>query len=305
MKKRKRYHVVIIREDGKQVHNRVLEWFQVKRHLTLAGSVAGTLLVGTLAFFVVAGWSGNLVVRNLDLMRKEHQLRSTLSTLNKTLEETKARIAKSEQQLAGMEELARQQNLRVPKVAGVGGPAPGAASVEVPTGLGDARIDDLAVGIQSLRDQADVVLHETQDVGRVLGPHLDSLARTPSVWPVKGCIASGFGERQDPIDGEPSVHEGIDISAPYGSPVQAPAEGLVIFTGWKQGYGNCIEVSHGNGLVTRYGHLSKVLVRPGQSVKRWQKIGLVGSTGRSTGAHLHYEVRRYDQAINPKRFLLF
>lgn len=305
-KRERRYHVVILREDGKQVHNRVLEWFQVKRHLTLAGTVGGGLLLGTLAFFLTAAWSGNLVARNLELLKKEHQLRTSLTALDKTLEEARTKLSQSERQLASMEELAKQQNLTLPVPAGVGGPATSSSAPPL-TGasLADPKVRDLAAGIADLRDQADAVLHETQDVSRVLRPHLEELARTPSIWPVKGFISSSFGSRQDPIDGEPAVHEGIDISAPFGSPVQAPAEGLVIFTGWKQGYGNCIEISHGNGLVTRYAHLSKILVKPGQSVKRWQRIGLVGSTGRSTGAHLHYEVRRGDRPVNPKRFLLF
>jgi murein DD-endopeptidase MepM/ murein hydrolase activator NlpD len=305
-KRKKRYHVIILREDGKQVHNRVLEWFQVRRHLTFFGSVGASLLLGTVAFFLTAAWSGNLVARNLELLKKEHQLKTSLTALNKTLDEARSRLSQSERQLASMEELAKQQNLTLPTPAGVGGPASDSAAPP-PAGvsLADPGVRDLAAGIADLRDQADAVLHETQDVSRVLRPHLEELARTPSIWPVKGFIASGFGSRQDPLDGEPAIHEGIDISASFGSPVVAPAEGLIIFTGWKQGYGNCIEISHGNGLVTRYAHLSKILVKPGQNVKRWQRIGLVGSTGRSTGAHLHYEVRRNDRPINPKRFLLF
>jgi murein DD-endopeptidase MepM/ murein hydrolase activator NlpD len=305
-RKQKRYHVVIIREDGKQVHNRVLEWFQVKRHLTFFGGITGALVLGTLAFFLVAAWSGNLVARNLELLKKERTLRASLLDMSKTLEEARNRISESEHQLAGIEELARQQNLTVPKAAGLGGPTGDLPFSAVPgVSSNDNSLGNLSSSIRDLKDQANAVYTETQDVTRILRPHLEQLARTPSIWPVKGFISSGFGARKDPIDGEPAIHEGIDISAPLGSPVMAPAEGLVIWTGWKQGYGNCIEISHGGGLVTRYGHLSKILVKTGQSVKRWQRIGLVGSSGRSTGAHLHYEVRRNDRPVNPKRFLLF
>ena len=85
----------------------------------------------------------------------------------------------------------------------------------------------------------------------------------------------------------------------------ATAEGVVVFAGYKRGYGNTVDISHGNGVLTRYAHLSKILVKPGQTLKRWQRVGNVGSTGRSTGAHLHYEVRKNDRALNPKRYLLF
>jgi murein DD-endopeptidase MepM/ murein hydrolase activator NlpD len=122
---------------------------------------------------------------------------------------------------------------------------------------------------------------------------------------VKGFVGSTFGGRPDPIHGSAEFHEGIDICAPYGSPVQAPADGLVVFAGWKTGYGNTIEISHETGLLTRYGHLSKILVTPGQKVTRWQKIGSVGTSGRTTGSHLHYEVRRDDRPLNPKSYILF
>ena len=169
----------------------------------------------------------------------------------------------------------------------------------------DRRVRAIADGIADLNDQVDSVYRETEGLTKVLGPHLDDLAHTPSIWPVKGFITSGFGSRSDPFDGEPEYHQGIDISAPYGSPVAAPAAGLIIAAGWRRGLGQAIEISHGNGLSTVYGHLSKILVKPGQEVKRNQRIGLVGSTGRSTGAHLHYEVHRGGRPVNPKRYLLF
>ncbi len=299
-RKERRYHVVVLREDGKPVHNRVLEWIQVKRHLMVLGGIVGTLLLGTLAFLILAAWQGSLVKKNLDLSSREHEMRTAFSDLSRVLDETRDRLNRTEHQLSVMEELARQQNLRLPAEPGVGGPSPSARPTPTSTDVGE-----LAEQIHALKGQVDEMCQETQQLSAALEPHLQNLARTPSVWPTKGFIISSFGARQDPFDGMPEHHEGIDIAAPLGSAVSATAEGVVVFAGYKRGYGNTVEISHGNGMLTRYAHLSKILVKPGQTVKRWQRIGSVGSTGRSTGAHLHYEVRKNDRALNPKRYLLF
>lgn len=301
---RKRYHVMIIREDGKQVHNRVLEWFQVRRGLTFAGSAAGLVVASVLGVLLMAGWTGNLIRHNHQLKKNERQLQASLGELSKTLDEARSHLSKSQEQLSSMEELARQQNLTLPKSPGLGGPAPHPVSVpSLPPP--DGKVGDLASGIAELKARADSIYTQTQGVGSVLKPRLEQMSHIPSLWPVKGFITSGFGNRQDPIEDGSDYHTGVDISAPYGSPVQAPAEGLVIFCGWQQGYGNCVEISHGGGLVTRYAHLSKILVKPGQKMKRWQRIGLVGTSGRSTGSHLHYEVLRNGKPSDPRRYLIY
>jgi murein DD-endopeptidase MepM/ murein hydrolase activator NlpD len=127
---------------------------------------------------------------------------------------------------------------------------------------------------------------------------------TPSLWPVSGKLESGLGGRRNPFSGRGfEYHEGQDIDAPYGTPVQVTANGRVIIAGRQRGYGNVVYVDHGNGLSTRYGHLSEVVVTVGQTVTRGQTIGLVGSTGRSTGPHLHYEVRINNQPVDPRQYL--
>jgi murein DD-endopeptidase MepM/ murein hydrolase activator NlpD len=301
---KKRYHVMIIREDGKQVHNRVLEWFQVRRGLAFAGSAAGIMIASVAGIVLMASWTGSLIRHNHQLKEKEQRLQSSLGELSQTLNEARSRLSESQEQLTSIEELARQQNLALPKNPGLGGPASHPVSASA-LPFKDAGIGALASGIAELKSRADSVYTETEDIGRVLRPHLEEMSRIPSLWPVKGFITSGFGRRQDPIEDGTDFHTGVDISAPYGSPVKAPAEGLVVFSGWHQGYGNCVEISHGGGLVTRYGHLSKILVRSGQNLKRWKKIGLVGTSGRSTGSHLHYEVLRNGQPTDPRRFLIY
>jgi murein DD-endopeptidase MepM/ murein hydrolase activator NlpD len=128
---------------------------------------------------------------------------------------------------------------------------------------------------------------------------------TPTLWPVDGTLEGGFGGRRNPFGGPGyEFHSGQDIEAAWGTPVVAGASGRVSFVGWQNGYGQLVVVDHGSGLTTRYGHLSHIDVELNQTVSRAQLLGKVGSTGRSTGPHLHYEVRINDQPVNPLPYLL-
>lgn len=129
-------------------------------------------------------------------------------------------------------------------------------------------------------------------------------AATPSIWPAHGWLTSTMGSRRDPINGDRDYHSGLDISADHGSPVYATADGTVIQASREGAYGNLVVIDHGYGLETRYGHLSAYRVRAGADVKRGDILGLVGSTGRSTGSHLHYEVRVNGRLLNPLQLLL-
>jgi murein DD-endopeptidase MepM/ murein hydrolase activator NlpD len=130
------------------------------------------------------------------------------------------------------------------------------------------------------------------------------LASAPSIWPVRGWVTSDFSVRLDPYTGERVMHEGIDVAGSVGTPVRAPADGTVVFSGLEGGYGHVLVIDHGYGLKTRYGHLSRIDVKLGEKVKRGQFIAAVGNTGRSTGPHLHYEVRVNGVADNPRKFIL-
>jgi murein DD-endopeptidase MepM/ murein hydrolase activator NlpD len=129
-------------------------------------------------------------------------------------------------------------------------------------------------------------------------------AATPSIWPAHGWLSSSVGRRTDPITGGADYHQGLDISADAGTPVYATADGTVMLAQREGAYGNLITIDHGYGLETRYGHLSKYEVKSGSQVKRGQVIGRVGSTGRATGPHLHYEVRVNGRLLNPLQLLL-
>jgi murein DD-endopeptidase MepM/ murein hydrolase activator NlpD len=126
----------------------------------------------------------------------------------------------------------------------------------------------------------------------------------PTGRPVEsGWISSGYGRRSDPITGKRTLHEGVDFAGKSGSDILAVASGVVVFAGEKSGYGRLVEIDHGNGLSTRYGHNSKLLVQEGEVVKQGQTIALLGSTGRSTGPHVHFEVLRGGRHVNPARYL--
>ncbi len=132
----------------------------------------------------------------------------------------------------------------------------------------------------------------------------DLLARTPSIWPTQGWLTCGFGYRQSPFTGLREFHRGVDVSTKPGTPVIAPADGVVVEVGNDPDYGEIIRLDHGLGHKTFYAHLSEVVVKKGQKVHRGQMIGKVGNTGRSTGPHLHYEVHLNGTAVNPLRYVL-
>ena len=133
----------------------------------------------------------------------------------------------------------------------------------------------------------------------------DAGGNVPDMWPILGPINSGFGEREDPVlgNGEGEFHKGVDIGSPDGTPVHAPAGGVVIKAGMGSGYGREIQIDHGNGIVTVYGHLQGWNVVEGQTVVKGEVIGFVGHSGRTTGSHLHYEVQVRGSAVNPHKYL--
>lgn len=130
------------------------------------------------------------------------------------------------------------------------------------------------------------------------------LAGTPSVCPTKGTITSRFGWRPSPVSGASTYHKGLDIAKNNGAPIVAPANGIVTFAGRQRGYGNCVEIRHANGITTMYAHMRSYTIKCGQKVKRYDVIGYVGNSGRTTGPHLHYEVRERGKHVDPMKYIL-
>lgn len=179
------------------------------------------------------------------------------------------------------------------------GPYSSPADLKGPAGLEGEETDlaDLAV----LADQLD---GKFQQVVTMVDDKSLLLASTPSIWPVRGWVSSGFATRRDPMSGLPQFHKGLDISTPLGRPVSSPAEGVVVYANYFKGFGKVIRVRHAFGYETYYGHLDRFAVRVGQTVKRGQVIGYVGNTGKATAAHLHYEVHVNGKPVNPMNYIL-
>jgi murein DD-endopeptidase MepM/ murein hydrolase activator NlpD len=182
-------------------------------------------------------------------------------------------------------ELARQARMEtaveVDQQLGIGGPETVAAL--------DKAADKLESGVRQIGDR--------------LRADFLRLASIPAGLPVNGYISDGFGMRRNPFSGEGrEFHEGVDLAVDFGTAVSATADGLVIWAAPHAGYGNAVVVYHSNGITTRYGHLSKITVEQGQRVKRGDQVGHAGSTGRSTGPHVHYEIRENDQPVDPQRY---
>jgi len=189
---------------------------------------------------------------------------------------------------------------------GVGGPY-GLSTNSFTTAMGRGAanmVERLSNGLDHLGKQAKIQSISFQELDNFFKNQKSLLSSTPSIWPIRGWVTSGFGFRKSPFTGLREKHEGWDIAARNGSPVRTTDDGVVVVEGREYGYGNLVEIDHGYGLVTRYGHNSKHLVKVGDRVKRGQVIALVGNTGRSTGPHLHYEVLLNGVPANPKNYIL-
>lgn len=159
------------------------------------------------------------------------------------------------------------------------------------------RIDE-AIKESNLKEQSVIQLWE------LLSDRQSLLAATPSIKPVRAPIGSRFGYRVDPFNGRQKMHAGLDMVAGPGTPVRAPADGVVSFAGWDEQYGKLVSIDHGYGVLTRYGHNSQIYVQVGQKVSKYDVISAIGSTGRSTGPHLHYEVRVSGIPVDPSNYIL-
>ncbi len=176
---------------------------------------------------------------------------------------------------------------------------------------GEIAAENTSKDYASLVVRIDKAVQETQlkeqsviDLWESLSERQSLINSTPNMKPAKGWITSRFGYRTSPFSGKTALHAGLDIAAAPGSPVYAPADGVVVFASYDESYGKLITVDYGYGVITRFGHLSQIYVQAGQKVNKWDVIGAVGNTGRSTGPHLHYEVRINGTPVDPLNYIL-
>lgn len=267
------------------------------------GLVAGSFFLLTLigAFFVWSHFSAK--VNPVEIAR----LRSENEKLRDVNQEFESSIRTLQDQLTSYEDRTRQLAI-VAGIAALGDASGTGDTAEAGIG-GGTPVDpvDGEIGADDLPQMASR-MKQMDGTLTVVAAKLQQRARwisqTPAITPVKGIFTSAFGSRSDPLTHGHGNHQGVDIAAAPGQPVRASADGIVMRAGNNGGLGNAIFVAHGFGITTRYGHLSKIEVRPGQKVKRGDIIGRVGNTGRSTGYHLHYEVRQDGDPVNPLVYIL-
>ncbi|MEA2235640.1 MAG: hypothetical protein QOC81_364 [Thermoanaerobaculia bacterium] len=237
-------------------------------------------------------------------LSQTHEL-SKLRHENKDLQTANEQFSKSVESLRGQLRTVEDRTRKLAIYAGISSLDDSAQQGGVgglrPSDLGDNpyRDDVDKMAFRSRRIEGDLSVLEQKLVAQS-----QLLASTPSIAPVRGILTDGFGGRSDPFTGEAGTHNAVDISSAIGQAVRAPADGIVVKAEWANGYGNVIYLSHGYGYSTRYGHLSAYAAKPGQHVKRGDIIAYVGSTGRSTGPHLHYEVRLNNNPVNPLEYIL-
>ncbi len=261
--------------------------------------VGGTLLVGyaTISRRVDLARTARLQEENARLARELGDLHGRLSTLADTLSEISHRDAKI-RILANLEPIDPQV-----QAAGIGGPL-GTNPLSAATAL-LRRSAEVRVDVDALIRRANLLASSFSAAAESLAAHSQRLAATPSIMPTRGWLSSAFAAmRSHPILHVARPHEGIDVSAPMGTPIEAPAAGVVRSSKWEPGYGNTVEIDHGYGIVTRFAHASRILVRAGQRVARGQRIALVGNSGLATGPHLHYEVHVNGRAVDPLKYVL-
>ncbi len=274
------------------------------RQVLLAAAVTVTLTTVSLAFslYSLAGLPEKWTMEEQMLTQRLYlnQLSTRLDEAERTLD----RVRRLDRKLRVILGEGADQGGRT--VLGVGGPGAGDldrydALLDDESRIELARLDlnTDEVGIEAASQE--VRLHDLHALLLDQSVRLDS---TPSVWPIRGWVTSGFGVRTSPFTGSRKFHEGIDIAARLGNPVYSTADGMVLFAGVKSGYGKVVFVDHGYGVSTRYGHLSGIDVTAGQRVQRGEIVGRVGSTGRSTGPHLHYEVLLAGVPVNPYSYIL-
>jgi len=265
------------------------------RAMVLAGAAVAISIVLSIIAMV---YTGSAVTRRAQVERlkdENNQLTRVNQELEQTIDDVQARLDEFEERTSRLALAAGMDTDRL--VAS----EVGATTDRVGSG---GPYDRLPESPQRLDLQGNLIDRRLALVEEQLLDQRNLLASTPTVAPVLGILTDGFGSRKDPITGRRAFHRGLDISARRGTTVVAPADGVVVFAGRDGGLGRVVRISHGFGFTTVFGHLQKTLVEPGDEVARQQPIGLLGSTGRSTGPHVHYEVHVDGRAVDPLYYIL-
>lgn len=269
----------------------------------------GSLGVAAMMLAMLLGYA--TIRRSLDLARSERlelenaRLTDALNLLGSQVSALTDTVASLEVQDAQLRLLANIDPIDAQVHAvGIGGPLP-SGFPEAPSTPLLGRAGQVRVDLNALVRRANLLSVSFREAGDSLALHAKRLAATPSIMPTAGWLTSAFSRmRNHPILHVKRAHEGLDVTAPMGTPIEAPASGVVASSGWEAGYGNTVTIDHGYGILTKFAHASRLLVKAGQQVERGDRIALVGATGLSTGSHLHYEVHVNGRPVDPRRYIL-
>lgn len=294
-----KYHVVIFKEKcGTSRNLRLRGWFGVFGFLILCGLVGGNLWF----------WEKYEVARRAQAKLEEAE--RTIEDQNNQLVGMVSQISELQDDLERVRQFDAKLRLmmnmeRDPENTAVGGATSEDFSRSyLPLHRQELMVRKMNNFLKQLSGEIRLEEVRQQDLLQTLRSNRDALATIPSVWPIEGFITSRFGSRPSPFTGRSEHHKGLDISARSGTPIYAPGKGTVTFSGVDGAYGNSIIVQHGAGLTTRYAHMQRCVAKEGQIIQRGELIGFVGNTGRSSGPHLHYEVRLNGLNVDPLRYIL-
>lgn len=277
-----KYHTVILVPHARA---RLRKWRISNLQIGLALG-AFTLLTTASVFILVSFFTGGVDSAQVERLRRQNQeLRQANGTFERSIADLQGKLGDYESRTRKLAIVAGLDGFEGSE-AGIGGESAEAADLDF--------LEYRASRLDGRLDRVEDKLEE----------RLRWISSVPSVAPVRGILTSGFGGRRDPVSGRRSFHPAVDIAAPPGREVRAPADGLVTRAGRIGGLGNAVYISHGFGITTRFGHMARLTVQPGDRVQRGDLLGHVGSTGRSTGYHLHYEVHVDGEAINPLAYIL-
>lgn len=303
MKKGKYYTIFVVSENASRVTKFKVPGLPAKIGIIIVSAIA--ILLATFIIDYINTKSKIFLVRSL---KKENQaLREQVAELASKTKSIDSELRAVKQMEAKVRIMLNAENHETLTTNfGIGGPSSEPDDLSI---LYSATDTTVAYNkINSKLDEVESALKKQEsnlvEVYELMQERNSILTSTPSIWPTRGWITSGFGYRIYPFTGETKFHEGLDISTRIGTDVIATADGIVTDAGYDITYGNNIIIDHGFGFVTRYGHLSKIDVKAGEVVKRNQKIGEVGNTGFSTGPHLHYEIRINGVPVNPENYIL-
>lgn len=295
-----KYHIVIFKDGGKggSRNLRMRGWLGIVGFVLVAALISGNL------------WLWNFYAESTRLTQKLSEAEKTIEEQSGQLMSMLGKLSEVSEDLQRVEQFDTKLRLMMnmekepTEVAGRSSRGEDFSKSYLPLHRQELMARKMQAFLGQLAEDVRMEEVRQQDLLRVMRANKDTLLALPSIWPVEGFVSSSFGNRASPFGGKGAFHKGLDINNRAGTPIIATARGTVTMAGFDGAYGISVEIDHGGGIVTKYAHMQRTVLKQGQWVKRGELVGYVGMTGRTTGPHLHYEVRLSGVPVNPMRYIL-